>query len=106
MEDVAQPRVRGGPGKCRGGPAKCRDGPAKFREGLAKCKGGPAKCRGPNQLKQSLANSRVGPACHKVQLGIGIAQAGIKERKVIGWVAQLAIWWLAQPAICLAQPAL
>ena len=45
-------------------------GPVMFRGGPAKCRSGPAMFWG-------------GPACQQAR----------KDRKVMGWVAQPAIWW-------------
>ena len=83
-------KCRGGPAKCRGGPAKCRGSPARCRGGPAECRGGPAKCRGgPAKCKSSPAKYKGGPA------------------KCRGGPAKFNSYlWVAQPAICMAQPAI
>ena len=79
--------------KCRGGPARFTGGPARCTNGPAKCRGGPARCRGD-------------PAKSKCRSDPAKCCGSPTKFKSYLWVALLAIWWLAQPAICMAQPAI
>ena len=61
-----------------------RGGPAMFIGGTANFKGGPAKRRsGPAMFGDGPAMFGDGPASQQTR----------KDRKVMGWVAQPAIWW-------------